>query len=217
LLPDLAEITLPGGIGLKRQIEAQRERQDVLEQRLSLVTQSQQAHATAVGNVLSFHGLQEMIEDVVTTRIRLRELERAEAGQPDRREDAPTIAQRERAEVTDEITRLSRLELLELERELVRRWRTIAPLVRLADAARSESEGQATSQDTAKRLAAVTDEELERLVNWRDAYATVIPTVDQTRRAVVANPDTVPRQDVAAVTALARELEASARDLGLLQ
>jgi hypothetical protein len=217
LLPDISEVTLPGGIGIKRQLEAQRQRQEVLEQRLSLVAQSQQAQASAVGNVLSLQGVQEMIEDAVATRVRLRELERAEAQRepPDKKSPAK-LAQRERAEVTEEINRLSGLELLDLQRELVRRWRSLAPLVRVADSARLQFEGQAVASEASHRLAEIDDEQLERLVNWRDAYDGIIKTVNETRRAVVSDPDSLRREDVATVAALARELEESARELGLL-
>jgi len=223
LLPDLGEISLPGGIGLKRridvqqeQIRAQNERQQLLEQRFALVAESQ-AQASAVGNIVlggyDAEQLAGLISNAVDQRIRLRELEEEPVnGEPAAPEEERA---REKASIAEEIKRLTSLQILELERELVRRWRVLGPLVRLADAA-AAGPLRAVRSEVADRLASLSEREVARLITWRDAYATGIRAVDDARRAIVADPSALTQQELVRVTVLARELEASASDLGLL-
>jgi hypothetical protein len=224
LLPDLAEITLPGGIGLKRRIEAQEARQDLLQQQIAMLTHAESyAQAASVGNVLSLEGLNEMIEGVVATRIRLRELEGAAPDEGDVQklprpvEVRPeTVMARERAELTNEIDRLTGLEPLDLQRELVRRWRAIAPLVRLADFARPGTREESLPDEVRRRLTSMSDAEIARLLDWRDAYGETIGLLDETRRTIVSDPQALGQEELATVSALARELEASAKDLRIV-
>jgi len=222
LLPDLAEITLPGGLVIKRrldaqqsEIEAQQARQDLLEQRLTFMVQAQVSQASAFGNVVSLEGLREMVDDVATTRVRLRELELASglSGVPDTMKAQEAVHEQE---IAEEIGRLSQLELHELQREVVRRWRLIAPLVRLADSARLQLEGYPQPPDVAQRLEAIVDDDRSRLINWRDAYGESIRAVNEARRAIVSDPESVNAENLAIVAALSGELEESARELGLL-